>query len=62
MYLIKAGGIDKNDTEPFEVKGRSQDFERAKHKANKLLKFFAQVEIIDAETKQCVHFVTRGVK
>lgn len=60
MYLIKAGDLEINDSKPLELKGQAQDFERAKQKANKLLKSFAQVEIIDSETNQCVHFLTKG--
>jgi hypothetical protein len=56
MYLIKAGEIEAKDSKPLEQKAQAQDFEQAKHKANKLLKSFAQVEIIDASTNQCVHF------
>ena len=59
MFLIKAGSIEKKDSKPLEQKGRSQDFEQAKQKANKLLKSFAQVEIIDSATNECVHFQTR---
>ena len=51
-----AGDTEIKDSKPLELKGQSQDFERAKQKANKLLKSFAQVEIIDAGTEQCVHF------
>jgi hypothetical protein len=58
MYLIMAGDTEMKDSKPLELKGQAQDFERAKHKANKLLKSFAQVEIIDSETKECVHFLT----
>jgi hypothetical protein len=56
MYLIKAGEIEMTNSKPLELKGQAQDFERAKQKAHKLLKSFAQVEIIDAGTEQCVHF------
>ncbi len=59
MFLIKAGDVEKKDSKPLELKAQSQDFEKAKQKANKLLKSFAQVEIIDSETNQCVHFQTR---
>jgi hypothetical protein len=58
MYLIMAGDTEIKDSKPLELKGQSQDFERAKQKANKLLKSFEQVEIIDSETKECVHFLT----
>jgi hypothetical protein len=57
MYLIKAGEIEIKDSKPLEIRGQTQDFERAKQKANKLLKSFSQVEIIDAGTNQCVHFL-----
>ncbi len=60
MFLIKAGDKEVKDSEPLELKGQSQDFERAKQKANKLLKSFAQVEIIESETNECVHFQTRN--
>ena len=60
MYLIKAGDIERKDSEPLETKGQSRDFEMAKQKANKLLKSFAQVEIIESETNECVHFQTRS--
>jgi hypothetical protein len=59
MYLIKAGEIELKNSKPLELKGRSQDFEQAKHKAHKLLKCFSQVEIIDSVTEECVHFLTR---
>lgn len=58
MYLIKAGEIEKKNSNPLEQKAQSHDFEQAKRKANKLLKSFAQVEIIDSGTDQCVHFLT----
>ena len=60
MFLIKAGDVEMKDSKPLELKGQSQDFERAKQKANKLLKSFAQVEIIESETNECVHFQTRN--
>ncbi len=60
MFLIKAGEIEKKDSAPLELKGQTKDFERAKQKANKLLKSFAQVEIIEAETNSCVYFQTSG--
>ena len=59
MFLIKAGDAEMKDSKPLELKGRTQDFERAKQRANKLLKSFAQVEIIESETNECVHFQTR---
>jgi hypothetical protein len=59
MYLIKAGDIETKDSKPLELKGQAQDFERAKKKANQLLRSFSQVEIVDAETKQCVHFLIK---
>jgi hypothetical protein len=61
MFLIKAGEVETINSEPLEVKGQSQDFEEAKRKANKLLKSFAQVEIIESVTNECVHFQTRNV-
>lgn len=60
MYLIKAGDLEKQDSAPLELKGQARDFEQAKQKANKLLKSFAQVEIIESETNECVHFQTRN--
>ena len=59
MYLIKAGDLETDNSAPLEQKGQSQDFETAKQKANKLLKTFAQVEIIESKTKECVYFQTR---
>lgn len=59
MFLIKAGNFEIKNSEPFELKGQTQDFELAKRKANKLLKSFAQVEIVESETNECVHFQTR---
>ena len=53
--------METNASTPLELKGQSQDFEQAKRKAHKLLKSFKQVEIIDAGTNQCVHFMTRAV-
>ncbi len=61
MYLIKAGEIETNGSEPLELKCRAHDFEHAKQKANKLLKSFPQVEIIDGVTNQCVHFLTQEI-
>jgi hypothetical protein len=59
MYLIKAGDTETKDSIPLEQKGHSQDFEAAKQKANKLLKSFSQVEIIDSKTNECVYFQTQ---
>lgn len=59
MYLINAGEKELSDSKPLEQKGQSQDFETAKQKARKLLKLFAQVEIVDSKTKECVYFQTR---
>jgi hypothetical protein len=59
MFLIKAGDAEIKDSKPLELKGQSQDFERAKQKAHKLLKSFAQVEIVDSGTDQCVYFQTK---
>lgn len=58
MFLINAGNTEIMDSKPMALKGKSQDFEQAKKKANKLLKSFAQVEIIDSATNECVHFQT----
>lgn len=59
MYLINAGEIEINNSIPLTQKGQSQDFEAAKRKANKLLKLFEQVEIIDSKTNECVYYQTR---
>jgi hypothetical protein len=59
MYLIRAGDIEMDNSKPLEQKAQTQDFERAKQKAHKLLESFDQVEIIDAGTDQCVHFQIR---
>ncbi len=59
MFLIRAGDLEVKDSMPLEQKGQSQDFERAKRKADKLLKSFAQVEVIDSKTNACVYFQTR---
>jgi hypothetical protein len=61
MYLIKAGEIEINGSKPLEQKSQAHDFEQAKKKANKLLKSFPQVEIIDGGTNQCVHFLVRKI-
>ena len=60
MYLIKAGAIERKNSKPLELKAQSQDFERAKKKAIKLLKTFDQVEIVDSTTEQCLHFLTKA--
>ena len=60
MYLVKAGETETTDSTPLEQKGQSQDFERAKRIANKLLKSFAQVEIVDSKTNECVFFQTKN--
>lgn len=62
MYLIKAGDIESKHSKPLELKGQTQDFELAKRKANKLLKLFSQVEIVDAGTDQCLHFLIRETR
>ncbi len=62
MYLIKAGDVEMKDSTPLTQKGRSQDFETAKRKADKLLKSFAQVEVVDSKTDECVYFQTRDVQ
>ncbi len=59
MFLIRAGDLEIKDSKPLEQKGQSQDFETAKRKAHKLLKSFAQVEVIDSKTNACVYFQTR---
>jgi len=59
MYLINAGEIEIKNSIPLTQKGQSQDFEAAKRKANKLLKLFEQVEIIDSKTNECVYYQTR---
>jgi len=62
MFLIKAGDLEMKDSIPLEQKGQSQDFERAKRKADKLLKSFAQVEVVDSKTNECVYFQTRDTR
>ncbi len=62
MYLIKAGDLEIKDSTPLTQKGQWQDFERAKEKADKLLKIFAQVEVVDQKTNVCIYFQTRVVK
>jgi hypothetical protein len=59
MFLIMTGDLEIKDSKPLEQKGQSQDFETAKRKAHKLLKSFAQVEVIDSKTTACVYFQTR---
>ncbi len=54
-----AGYLEVKDSRLLEQKGQYQDFERAKRKADKLLKSFAQVEVIDSQTNECVYFQTR---
>jgi hypothetical protein len=61
MYLINAGEREVKDSKPLERKGQSQDFESAKQKADKLLNLFAQVEVVDSKTKECVYFRVREV-
>jgi hypothetical protein len=61
MYLINAGEREVKDSKPLERKGQSNDFEAAKQKADKLLKLFAQVEVVDAKTKECIYFQTREI-
>ncbi len=60
MYLIKAGDLEIKNSKPLEQKGQSQDYETAKRKADKLLKSFAQVEVIDSKTNECLYFQTRN--
>lgn len=52
MYLINAGELEIENSEPLERKGQSNDFQAAKQKADKLIKLFAQVEVVDAKTKE----------
>ncbi len=59
MFLIMAGDLETKDSRPLEQKGQSQNFETAKLKADKLLKSFAQVEVVDSKTNECVYFQTR---
>jgi hypothetical protein len=59
MYLIKAGDREVIGSTPLEQKGQTQDFELAKRKADKLLKVFAQVEVIESKTRECVYFQSR---
>lgn len=47
---------------PLRQKGQSQDFELAKRKADKLLKSFAQVEVVDSKTNECVYFQTKDTE
>ena len=54
-----AGDLEIKNSSPLEQKGQSQDFEKAKRKADKLLKSFAQVEVVDSKTNECVYFQTR---
>lgn len=56
MYLIKVGDFKIKASISLTRKGQSQDFERAKQKADKLLNSFAQVEVIDSKTNECVYF------
>lgn len=60
MYFINAGELEMEDSTPLERKGQSNDFEAAKRKADKLLKSFAQVEVVDAKTNECVYFQTKN--
>ncbi len=53
------GDLEIKDSRPLEQKEQYQDFERAKRKAHKLLRSFAQVEVIDSQTNECVYFQTR---
>jgi hypothetical protein len=41
MYLINAGELEIENSEPLERKGQSNDFQAAKQKADKLIKLFA---------------------
>lgn len=60
MYFINAGELEVENSKPLERKGQSNDFQAAKMKADKLLKSFAQVEVVDAKTKECVYFQSRN--
>ena len=62
MYFINAGELEIENSEPLERKGQSNDFQAAKQKADKLIKLFAQVEVVDAKTKECVYFQTRTAR
>lgn len=59
MFLIKAGDREVTGSTPLKQKGQSPDFELAKRKADKLLKSFAQVEVVDSKTNECVYFQTK---
>lgn len=61
MYLIMAGDLEIIDSIPLKEKTKSPDFEKAKQKADKLFKSFAQVEVIDSKTNECVYFQSRIV-
>ncbi len=50
------------DSMPLERKGQSNDFEKAKQLANKLFKTFAQVEVVEALTNECVYFLSKDDK
>ena len=54
-----AGDLEIEDSRLIEQEGQSQDFEKAKRKADKLLRSFVQVEVIDSKTNECVYFQTR---
>ena len=56
MYLINAGELEIKGSAPLELKGKANDFEKAKGLAIKLLKNFGQVEVIDSKTNECVYF------
>ena len=60
MYFINAGELEVENSKPLERKGKSNDFEAAKQKNDKFLKSFAQPEVGDAKTKECIHFQTRN--
>jgi hypothetical protein len=62
MYLIMAGDLEIKDSKALEQKGKFQDFEQAKRKADKLSKSFAQVEVIDSKTNECLYFQTRDAR
>ena len=62
MFLIKAGDLEVTNSKPLERRGQLQDFESAKRKAGKLLKSFAQVELVDSKTNECVYFQAKDTK
>ncbi|CAA9333137.1 hypothetical protein AVDCRST_MAG84-1972 [uncultured Microcoleus sp.] len=59
MYLIIAGDLEIKDSKPLEQKGQSRDFEIAKQKADNYPKSYAQIEVIDSKTNECLYFKKR---